>query len=260
MKLSKYISLRVLASTILAALLLVFIYVVVFLKIDNSDNFKTIDFKNDNSCDYASIIINSDTSNLQKSFPYKDYIKCAKWWDFNTLNSTLTLMDSTFKNKPEANEYIIIACLTDSLLQRYYGVENIDSLNALLIIAEKYATLSEAGLNHSFVLWALSDIWIEFISKKIAEQVKTNSSLKYSFKYRYIKTRCSNYQHPPNFGNSKFEKVVINFVEGDWYYLFVERYWKTTSLVIKAITLIPLFILITLFVYGCICIFQKHSK
>lgn len=130
----------------------------------------------------------------------------------------------------------------------------------MLTIAEKYLVFAETTPSRKFFFKVVGNAWIGFVSNRLTSIVKEENSIKYSFKCRYLRTRCLQFGYNPDFGNTSMEKAILNFTQQNWNYLFVERYWYGTSSMFKVFTLIPALIFFLVFIYGCICIFQKHYK
>lgn len=230
------------------------------MRIDNADNFSSpYPTKCKRTLDYSFLsIINS--TDVKKSFPKEEFIKSANWWCNETVVYTLNYLDSINPGKPEENEDALILCLTDSNLLAKSGNDNLDSLCGILTIAEKYLVFAETTPSRKFFFKAVGNAWIGYVSNRLTSIVKQKNSIKYSFKCRYIRTRCLQFGSNPDFGNTSMEKAILNFTQQNWHYLFVDRYWYGTSTIFKVVTLIPTLILFLVFIYGCICIFQKHHK
>jgi hypothetical protein len=239
-------------------LLLLCIYFIKILKIDNADSFTNpLPNKCKPTVSYSFLSVVTP-SNVKKTFPHRMFIKSANWWCNETITSTLTYLDSLNPRKPEENEDALILCLTDSLLSVKWNTNNFDSLNSLLEIAEKYLIFSETTPQRKFFFKTVANTWVGFVTNKLSTLVKNENALKYSFKCRYLRIRCSQLGFCPDCGNTSTDKIILNFTEQKWHYLFIERYWYGTSSLFKIITIIPFVFLSLLFLYGCICIFQKH--
>ncbi len=240
--------------------LLLGIYFIKVLKIDNIDSLANpLPKKCKSSGDYSFLSV-VDTGNVKKTFPYDRFIKSANWWCNETVVSSLGYLDSIVPNKAQENEDAVILCLTDSLVSANWNNNNLDSLNALLIVAEKYLAFAETTPQRKFIFKTIANVWVGFVANRLSDLVKHDNKLKYTFKCRYIRAHCTQFGFSPDFGNTSVEKVIINFTEQNWHYLFIERYWYGTSTFFKVITIIPSILLSLLFFYGCICIFQKHYK
>jgi hypothetical protein len=187
------------------------------------------------------------------------FIDSASWWNFETINSTLLLMDSFYKNDPKENERILVNCLAGTLLQNKGYNNSIDSLELLLVVSERYMSFAQANRKRANFFGEVSDAWCSYVANQLTELSKANSSLKHSFKFQYVAQHSRNLMYKPNISYTNSEKVILNLTEGNFDYLW-NRYWKGTSSLFKAASIIPLLFLFTIFIYGCICIFQKHFK
>lgn len=241
-------------------LLLLCIYLINVMRIDNADTFSNpYPTKCKSTPDYSFLSVVS-SKDVIKTFPKSEFVKSANWWCNETVVYTLNYLDSINPSNPEENEDALIKCLTDSNLLANSSNHNLDSLCGILIIAEKYLTFAETTPSRKFFFKVIGNAWIGYVSNRLTSIVKEENSIKYTFKCRYLRTRCLQFGSNPDFGNTTLEKAILNFTQQNWYYLFIERYWYGTSLVFKAATLIPTLILFLVFIYGCICIFQKHYK
>jgi len=196
---------------------------------------------------------------LEEEFPYRAFIDSASWWNAHTITNTLVILDSNRDNHMEGNEDILISCLSDSLIKYNFHDCSIDSLNMLLNLSEKFLAYSEANPERKFFYKSIANNWVSYVTNRLSTLVKTENSFKYSFKCRYLRERCVQLGFIPDFGNTSIEKVILNIADSNWHYLFIDRFWNTTTLVFKLLIFSIIFILIAILVYGSVCIFQKHS-
>lgn len=201
-----------------------------------------------------------NASNVKKTFPYEKFILSANWWCNDVINSTLVYLDSINSLEPGKNEDILISCLTDSALFKEWTVGSLDSLNFLLSMADKYLVYAEITPSRRSFYKAIANAWVGYVTNKLASLVNQKKASKYTFKVQYIRARCMQFEFSPDFGNTAIEKVVINFTEQNWHYLFIQRYWYATSVLFKILTIVPLICVSFLFSYGLICIYQKHRN
>ncbi len=204
-------------------------------------------------------VLNNYLNTVPSSKFSEVFIDSASWWNFETINSTLLLMDSFYKNDTKENERILVNCLAGTLLQNKGYNNSIDSLELLLVVSERYMSFAQINRKRANFFGEISDAWCSYVANQLTELSKSNSSLKHSFKFQYVAQHSRNLMYPPNISYTNSEKVILNLTEGNFDYLW-NRYWKGTSFSVKAVSIIPLFFLFTTFVYGCICIFQKHFK
>jgi len=203
--------------------------------------------------------VNKYLNNDYRSKLPEVFIDSASWWNFETVNSTLLLMDSLYKNDTKENERILVSCLTGYLLQNKWQQVGIDSLELLLLVSERYLSFAQVTPKRANFFGEVSDAWCSYVANRLTELSKANSSVKHSFKFQYVAQHSRNLKYQPNISYTNSEKVILNFTEGNFDYLW-NRYWKGTSPLFKVVTIIPVFFLFTIFIYGCVCIFQKHFK
>jgi hypothetical protein len=130
----------------------------------------------------------------------------------------------------------------------------------LLNLSEKFLAYSEVNPRRKFLYKAIANNWISFVTNSLTNRVKKENSFKYSFKCRFLRERCVQLGSIPDFGNTSIEKIILNVADSNWHYLFIERFWESTSFNFKLLIFTPILILMIIFSYGLVCIFQKHSK
>lgn len=242
-------------------LLVIIFFLQVSISLGNSNNPDVIKCPfdlADKNFDFNSSFKTISPSNINSKFPYHTYIDSASWWNFNTISATFSVLDSIQLVDHALSEIVLRTCLIDTLLKNDRN-HNLDSLELLLTYSEKYFSYAEAHPKLAGFFGQVADSWCIYVANQLAEMAKTDKSIKHSFKFKYVAQRSRCLMYPPDISQDKLEKLERDFSEGSYLHI-LKRYWYGTSPVFIIITALPGLILLLLFLYGCICIIQKHLK
>jgi hypothetical protein len=160
-------------------------------------------------------VLNNYLNTVPSSKFSEVFIDSASWWNFETINSTLLLMDSFYKNDTKENERILVNCLAGTLLQNKGYNNSIDSLELLLVVSERYMSFAQINRKRANFFGEISDAWCSYVANQLTELSKSNSSLKHSFKFQYVAQHSRNLMYPPNISYTNSEKVILNLTEGN---------------------------------------------
>lgn len=197
-----------------------------------------------------------NSNNIYVAFPYKSYLDSASWWSFKTIQSTFSELENIRKIDHETVNIVLRNCLVDSLLSKW-NYNNIDSLELLLIILEKYQNYAETNPVLSDFFYEVADNYGVFVAKNLTELAENNKNLKSTFKFNYVRQHSKCLTYPPNIGLSNLEKVILNISQGNFSYLW-GRFWNGTSFIFKSLIALPMLLVLIFFIYGFILIIQKH--
>lgn len=199
---------------------------------------------------------NLNSNNIYVAFPYKSYLDSASWWSFKTIQSTFSELENIRKIDHETVNIVLRNCLVDSLLSKW-DYNNIDSLELLLIILEKYQNYAEASPELSNFFNEVADSYGTFVANKLAEVAKIDKSLKATFRFNYVRQHCRCLMYAPNISLDNTEKTIKNLAEGNFSYLW-NRFWNATSFIFKLFVFLPALLLLLIFFYGLSLIIHKH--
>jgi hypothetical protein len=194
--------------------------------------------------------------NITQSFPHRMYLDSTSWWNFRTIETTFTILNSSQSVSYQKSEEVMRSCLIDSLLLNGWN-RNLDSLELLLTYSERYFNYAEANPKMASFFGQVADAWCSHVAMQLGELAKSDIAIKESFKFRYIAEHCRCLAYPPNIRPRNSEKAVNNLIEGNYKYLW-NRFSKGTSITFRLLVFFPTVIFLLVFAYGCICIMQKH--
>jgi hypothetical protein len=241
-------------SLVLALILVYVVYVVV--RVDNNKSippapttFRT------QQADISVLLQSLQTDQLQKKFPFNEYLKTGNYDHPTMIQKDLHIMDSLYPTDLMSNQALLSMALTDSLYERkkhiFSGYQP-DSLIQLIQWAEPYTHFSVFDKNAELLYMSVHDYWINKINNYISKYSQENSKVKYDFKFIYIFSRCAEKKMHIAPKVTYLEKVIDNIVRSQWGHLF-EASWLASSFLQKVI--FALFAICTLFAYFLFMLF-----
>jgi hypothetical protein len=256
MKNKKYIGILALVLILLTCCIGITRYI--SKKYDQEHSFGIVNLNNDLSNNLIFPKIEKTPFVLEKDFPTKRFLDSVQYTSFSEIKFVLNWMDSINQNKSR-NQQFLASILTDSLNNKIhdsFNSFNADSLNSILIWAEKMKVLSETDADYQMFFEVVSSYWMNFVSNNLSKLSEDNSSIKYKFKYKYLVSRCAQNLNQPNIKVSSTEKIINYTIEGRWGYLW-DRFYNGTSIIPK----ILLFTLgfLTLFSFYCLFLFIRKK-
>lgn len=236
--------------------LVVIFYVLLVNKVDQDDEMPQFSDKNRNGLfTLGRHISHLNESNIEQSFPYKIYVDSADTKNISAIKEDLILMDSFCKNSV-LNRKVMWIALTDSMEEKFckeIPVYNPDALIMQLSWAVKFNHYSDIDKENSQLFKAIYDHWLNFISQKLRDQYREDYFVKYSFKHKYLVSRCEENNYNPNIGtDNKYEKAMDHIINNNWSYL-INRIWIATTWIFKSV----LFLLMLVTVYSYYYTFRK---
>jgi hypothetical protein len=161
-------------------------------------------------------------------------------------------MDSV-NHDPYSNMNVLSIALTKELT--FWNSDNLDSLNLLLLWAEKFNTKAVFSDEHDLLYGAVYNYWISMVSERLDKLNQADYSIQFDCKFRFLRMKCCQLQGDCGDRDNLLTKAIKNMIDGDWAYL-LNRFWIGTSIIFKIIALL----IFVLTLYGYICIIQKHLK
>lgn len=226
---------------------------------DQEHTFMVVNLNSGLSGDLIPQKIPNTSSDFEKTFSAKWVLDSVQYTSFNEIKVVLNWMDSVNQDKSRNQQYLLAAILTDSLQNKIhdsFNSFNADSLNAMLVWAEKMKVLSETDANYQMFLEVVSSYWINFVSNNLSKLSEEDSFIKYKFKFKYLVSRCAQNLNQPNIKESNTEKIIKYTIEGRWGYLW-DRFYNGTSIIFK--TFAFLFGSFTLFSFYCLFLFIRKK-
>lgn len=196
-----------------------------------------------------------DTIGIIKTFPYEIYLDSADTWNISSIKNDLKELDNTYHDQ-SANREALSEALSHRLYKRYektLETYHPDTLIYLIQWAERFRSYAMIEPDNEIFYNSVYDDWLKRISNLLPAYSTGNSTIRYSYKYKYIFSRCTELKFAPTIEVTKMEKVMDNIVQRKWAHL-IESSWNQTSVVFKILVL--LIFIITL--YGYYCIIKKH--
>ena len=134
--------------------------------------------------------------------------------------------------------------LTDSVASAFSELNNFDSTRALINWAISYSNHSTYS-DYPVFFDVVADYWFLFsIDSVLTPKVSLDEELKYDFRVRCLQELLLDYSYNLSIRESQFEKLVKYIHQGKWKYIFIARFWKTTSLAFKLVVGLILIMLI----------------
>lgn len=256
MKNKKYLSFLLLI--IISSFLLIGMAKYIATRYDEDHTFKSVNFnsKNQNSLNFLKGT--EDSLNLEGNFFSKWILDSLQYPSFNQIMQVLNWMDSINQEKNQ-NQQLLASVLTDSLQNKLnYGFRlfNLDSLNAILLWAEKMKTYGEVDANYQLFFEVVSSYWINFVSNNLSKLSEDSSFFKYKFKFKFLVSRCAQNLNQPNVKVNNAEKIINYTIEGRYGYLW-DRFINGTSIIFK--TIVFVFGGILLFSFYCLFLFVRKK-
>lgn len=199
--------------------------------------------------------LNANNKNEVFKFPTRQILDSVNFTNINELNKILEAIEST-KDRNLKNQ--LFATLTDSLViqtNTYFVDYKPDSLLGIIQWAEQYKQYAKTDKTNKSIFMGLYDYWMQYSVNKLNDYNLKSNTLKYAYKFKYLKTRCNEQNYGTNVGFTTTEKVLNNVIDKDWAYL-LNRFCIATSVSFKII--FYFFIFLTL--YGYYCIFTLYIK
>ena len=196
------------------------------------------------------------SDNILTTFPYKEYLDSTSWWNFHTIKSSFSELEKIRGVEHNVVNKVLRDCLIDTLLHKW-NYENLDSLELLLTVIEKYQSYGEASPELANFFGEVADALGMYVAEKLTDIANNNKEIKSTFRFNYVAQRSRCLKYAPNISLDNTEKTIKYFSEGDFSYLW-NRFWNGTSLFFKFAILLPLSFLIGKIIYGISLINQKH--
>ncbi len=216
---------------------------------DQNDYRQVQRFYNSSTISADSIVQKIRNKNSYENFPYRliaENISLSNIEKQQELLKYVQYSDSLIDNNFQ--ELIFIA-LSDTLKKVYEQSIDLNDLNTLLSLTNEVSGLypmTLANQKNKIFYQALFDYWLQRIIQNLEHIAQSHYWSKYTFEYKYISTVCEQYNYNPSTGLSSAEKVLDNFADNRYSYLF-NRFVLQTTLLQKTI----LFIILT-FVTSCV--------
>ena len=192
-------------------------------------------------------IINIDSSEIVKQFPYQKIIKNSNFCDVNYIIRNCKLLDSMYKNRAEITIPIMYTLLADSLISKFKNEHenyNPDLLINQIQWANNMKTCEKAFPEYDLIFLIVHDGWMNQISNLLSKYFENNEDIKYQLKFKILRNYCqiNNYTIPVGLKSS--EKLVDYLIESKYSYIWGRIYHGTGFLfkfIIISIGLINLF-------------------
>jgi len=198
---------------------------------------------------------NASSNDVKSVFSYHEYVKNRNRINISVLLADLKELDSLYPESKLQNKKLILNAMTDSLSeieQSIFSSYQPDQLILLLQWVEqfKYYPLID---NENDVLYAsIRDFWMNKMADSLVAYSQNSPSIKYDFKFRFIKAKFS--ESGFDFGPkvTSFEKVLYNVIDSNWSHL-LDASWSQATAFQKV-----LFLLIaSSFVYAYFLLFKN---
>jgi hypothetical protein len=241
-------------SLITSIVLLIIGFTVFSISFEENRNFKRMCLdKSGEQFDLTEFIVAHQQSKWIEQFPYKQYSKSDNWKSPSNVESDLQALKKINENQFE-NQKVLSFALTTRLEQ--WNSNDLDSLNLMLYWVEQFKCHSCRGEESELLFATIHDYWLDFLAGKLKKLSAFNDT-KYLFKYRYLKERCIQANHGIGEPNDNGTKIINYIIEKRWYYLFVERLWRSTGIWFR-IFIISIIILTSYSYYRLLFNLFKH--
>lgn len=213
-------------------------------------------YDDENIIPFDSLLNRISHQNSTEHFPYHLIAQTIPLTDYRKQKALLDHLKEASAPDNERFMSNMFVALSDSLLAVYQERLNFEDLNTLLSLTNDVKGLhyyAAADTNYQIVYDALFHYWMQFINQKLESVADKNYWSKYSFEYKYIYTVSEQYYYNPSIGLGNAEKVLDNFADNKYGYLFNRLLLRTSILqktglliVISTIVLSLLFTIYTL--------------
>ena len=199
-----------------------------------------------------------DETNIEKNFPYVEYVSSQDFLNYTYFKQDLDEIKSKTKNDSKAQE-ILYKALTDTLdkFKHEQYTANLDSMIYLFQWADKYRVYSDIDTTNAILYSAIHEFWITKISDKLAQLSKDNSTILTNFKFKFLVAKCDEIKYNTPLKISSTTKVVNYFIQKKWAHLF-QASWNQASKL--QISILFLFLTITIFSYITLIKYFLKSK
>tara|TARA_B110000046_G_scaffold185004_1_gene225194 strand:- start:4069 stop:4857 length:789 start_codon:yes stop_codon:yes gene_type:complete len=247
----KYKLLIWISSILIASSALLFLYII----FNATDNYEDTDIYVLDECeeysgfDLNNLLLNIDSIDIQKKFPYHKYVKESNYCNINNLTSHINTLDTLYGNHWDLTMKILLVTLTDTL--KSIETTKLEKFNPQYLInkiewAKKMKSYGECLIESRFLFAVIHEYWMSEVNSKLYYYYSKNPNLKYDYRFKYLVSNLSAEKYAVSFGFSKLEKLINYSIEGRFMYIW-NRIYKGTNWIVK-LTLITL-ILLTLISY-----------
>ena len=162
-----------------------------------------------------------DETNIEKNFPYVEYVSSQDFLNYTYFKQDLDVIKSKTKNDSKAQE-ILYKALTDTLdkIKHEQFTANLDSMIYLFQWADKYRVYSDIDTTNAILYSAIHEFWITKISDKLAQLSKDNSTILTNFKFKFLVAKCDEIKYNTPLKISSTNKIVNYFIQNKWINLF----------------------------------------
>jgi hypothetical protein len=234
-------------------LLLVFSTFVYFLNIVTNIDYDNIDYK---FCiereESTSVLRELQLDNLITTinFPYDEFLQNINYCDLKVVKQSLSELEKITGNSFLTQEILSIA-YTKELRKKLPENLDLNSIAFLISWVDNLNVCSKLDETCELFYIAVYSDWYAIFNEELLKIYQNNKSIKYNFKFRYLSQKCAEAKMPLNITPSKFEKIIYNFIDSNWSYLF-NRFWGGTSLVFKFFLVFILIVFSTILFLGII--------
>ncbi|MCU7551409.1 hypothetical protein OCK74_19965 [Chitinophagaceae bacterium LB-8] len=197
---------------------------------------------------------------LLEQFPYGRYLDSANIQDIQSIKNDLAVLNEKFPGDSMRNMQLISIALTDSLYaqyekKHYFQIFDADFLTQLFQWAEKFNAYAEIEQSNTLLYGSIYNYWGSKISNHLGELSKNNSSLKYEYKFKYLKSKCDEKRFSVATKVGQVEKVAYNLLSSQWSHLLNASWNQATYM-----QLVVFFVFGILTIYGYLLIIKKIIK
>lgn len=154
------------------------------------------------------------------------YIKSDNWKHTVSLKGDLRLLDSLYPDHYRNTDLLCTALTKENTV---WPGSNLDSLNLLLTWVVTLNCDDEGDSEYRMLFLSVYRYWMSALSNRLNELSNKDHSIKYGFRFRYLRERCRQLAYPVGVGDDNVAKIVNNIADQRWHYLLVDRLWKSTS-------------------------------
>ena len=168
-------------------------------------------------------------TNFEEKFPYQAYYLKERYNCLPTVKFDLNFLEKKYTTLQI--QKFMYHLYTDSLsafLHDKFNQYKPDEYIKLFQWAEGFKYISIYDESKQNFYSSVSLYWMTYISHKLRDFSQEDNSLKYSFKFRYLRARCEEQGFAPPIQVSRVEKFVDNLLSNKYFHLFYSS-WNQAS-------------------------------
>lgn len=224
--------------TVLLGLLCVGMLILLFIQVVNADTSSSmpqLEPVSEQTTFRLETYIAPGTENIYETFPYRQYLDSANIRSIGAIKNDLQLLDS-LTHQPGSNRQTLSHALTEirgrQMAPQLTGYHP-DALLSLIQWAEPFYYYAQLDPVNDLFYQSIYTYWLSFVTDKLAESSRQQSSLRNDFRFQYLVARCNEKKFSTAVKIPSYQKVLENVLYSNYGHL-INATWNQSSWLLKA--------------------------